>query len=108
MKQQITENIAHELKTPVSSIKGFLETILNSKPDRTKVLDYINRAYSQTCRLADLINDISLLTKIEEAGNLYPIEKVRLYPVIHSAINDLQEKLQEKQNKCPVEYFRGN
>jgi len=97
MKQQITENIAHELKTPVSSIKGFLETILNSKPDRTKVLDYINRAYSQTCRLADLINDISLLTKIEEAGNLYPIEKVRLYPVIHSAINDLQEKLQENK-----------
>ncbi|MBN1415238.1 MAG: two-component sensor histidine kinase [Bacteroidales bacterium] len=95
LKQQITENIAHELKTPVSSIKGFLETVLNNKINRSKLLEYINRAYAQTCRLADLINDISLLTKIEEAGHLYPIEKVNLHQVIDSAIQDLQEKIRE-------------
>ena len=100
LKQQITENIAHELKTPVSSIKGFLETVLNNKIDRTKLLDYIQRAYSQTCRLADLINDISLLTKIEEAGNLYPIEKVNVHEVVNSVIEDLREKL--KENKIDV------
>jgi two-component system phosphate regulon sensor histidine kinase PhoR len=95
LKQQITENIAHELKTPVSSIKGFLETVMNNKIDRSKLHDYINRAYAQTCRLADLINDISLLTKIEEAGSLYPIEKVNLNHVIRSAIEDLQERMHE-------------
>jgi two-component system phosphate regulon sensor histidine kinase PhoR len=100
LKQQITENIAHELKTPVSSIKGFLETVLNNKIDRTKRQDYINRAYAQTCRLADLINDISLLTKIEEAGNLYPIEKVNMHEVVNSAIEDLQDML--KENKIDV------
>jgi two-component system, OmpR family, phosphate regulon sensor histidine kinase PhoR len=97
MKQQITENIAHELKTPVSSIKGFLETVLNNKIDRTKLLDYINRAYAQSCRLADLINDISLLTKIEEAGNLYPIEKVNIRQVAGSVIDDLRDKLKESK-----------
>ncbi|MBP1668764.1 MAG: integral rane sensor signal transduction histidine kinase [Bacteroidetes bacterium] len=100
LKQQITENIAHELKTPVSSIKGFLETVLNNKIDRTKLLDYIQRAYSQTCRLADLINDISLLTKIEEAGNLYAIEKVNVHEVVSSVMEDLLEKL--KENKIEV------
>lgn len=95
LKQQMTENIAHELKTPVSSIKGLLETILNNKPDTVKQLDFINRAYLQTCRLADLIDDISMLTKIEEAGNLYPIEKVNLHHVITNVLDDLQTKIKE-------------
>lgn len=100
LKHQITENIAHELKTPVSSIKGFLETLLTSKIDQSKRMEYIQRAYSQTCRLADLIHDISLLTKIEEAANLYPIEKVNLQEVVNSVIEDLREKL--KENKIDV------
>jgi two-component system phosphate regulon sensor histidine kinase PhoR len=97
LKQQMTENIAHELKTPVSSIKGLLETVLNSKPDKAKQLDFINRAYLQTCRLTDLIDDISLLTKIEEAGNLYPIEKVNLHQVIANVMSDLQAQIKEHQ-----------
>jgi two-component system phosphate regulon sensor histidine kinase PhoR len=95
LKHQITENIAHELKTPVSSIKGFLETVLNNKLNRPKLLEFIRRAYSQTCRLTDLINDISLLTKIEEAGNLYPIEKINLHQVIITVIEDMQVKINE-------------
>jgi two-component system OmpR family sensor kinase/two-component system phosphate regulon sensor histidine kinase PhoR len=100
LKQQITENIAHELKTPVSSIKGFLETVLNNKMDRAKLQEYIQRAYSQSCRLADLINDISMLTKIEEAASLYPIEKVNMREVVNSVIDDLREKL--KENKIDI------
>jgi two-component system OmpR family sensor kinase/two-component system phosphate regulon sensor histidine kinase PhoR len=95
LKQQMTENIAHELKTPVSSIKGLLETVLNNKLDKARQLDFIKRAYFQTCRLTELIDDISTLTKIEEAGNLYPIEKVSIYQVITSVLVDLQAKIKE-------------
>jgi two-component system phosphate regulon sensor histidine kinase PhoR len=97
LKQQMTENIAHELKTPVSSIKGLLETVLNNKLDKARLIDFIRRAYSQTCRLTDLINDISLLTKIEEAGNLYPIEKVNIFQVITNVMVDLQAQIKEHQ-----------
>jgi two-component system OmpR family sensor kinase/two-component system phosphate regulon sensor histidine kinase PhoR len=95
LKQQMTDNIAHELKTPVSSIKGFLETILHNKPDRAKCTDFLQRAYAQSCRLADLVNDISLLTKIEEAGNLYRIEKVNLYELIKDIAAEIQPRLIE-------------
>jgi signal transduction histidine kinase len=95
LKQQITENIAHELKTPVSSIKGFLETILQGNTDKSRMMDYLQRAYSQSCRLADLINDISLLTKIEEAGSLYQIEKVNLEELISDISGEIQPKLEE-------------
>jgi signal transduction histidine kinase len=97
LKQQMTENIAHELKTPVSSIKGLLETVLDNKLDKSRLMDFINRAYSQTCRLTELIDDISLLTKIEEAGNLYPIEKVNLKNVIKNVIEDLHSKIEKQQ-----------
>ena len=105
LKQQITDNIAHELKTPVSSIKGFLETILNNKNkiDEAKLIDFIRRAYSQSCRLADLINDISLLTKIEEAGSLYQTEPLNLYGIIKSVIDDVQLKLDENSVKTELE-----
>jgi len=95
LKQQITDNIAHELKTPVSSIKGFLETLQNNNIDKQKQQEFIKRAYSQSCRLTDLINDISLLTKIEEAKDLYPIEIINLTEIINSVIDDVQLKSEE-------------
>ncbi len=95
LKQQLTENIAHELKTPVSSIKGFLETIIEIQPDKEKIYYFIKKAYSQTCRLADLINDISLLTKIEEASSLYPIEKVNIKGLVNNVIDDIDQQIKD-------------
>jgi len=106
LKQQMTENIAHELKTPVSSIKGFLETILNSNPPREKAVEFIRRAYAQSSRLAELINDISLLTKIEEAGNLYLIEQVNLIELISDIEKEVRPRLDE--NDVGFEVMLGN
>jgi signal transduction histidine kinase len=97
LKQQITDNLAHELKTPVSSVLGFLETLIHSKLDAEKQKDFIKKAYSQTLRLADLINDISLLTKIEEASGLYRIEKMDLSALIKNTLDDVQLNL-DKNN----------
>jgi signal transduction histidine kinase len=101
LKQQLTENIAHELKTPVSSIKGFLETILQGNTNKAKTEDFLKRAYIQSSRLADLINDISLLTKIEEASNLYQVEMVDLPELIHDISGELE--LQLKENNISLE-----
>ncbi len=113
LKQQLTENIAHELKTPVSSIKGFLETILQGNPDKAKTTEFLQRAYAQSCRLADLINDISLLTKIEEASNLYQIETIQLPELIADITGELESRLKDNQIRLEVSVpstlsLRGN
>lgn len=97
LKQQITDNIAHELKTPISSVKGFLETVLNNKLDSRKQTDFLRKAYTQTCRLTDLIDDISLLTKIEEAGSLYKLELVNLSDLVSNVIEDVHIMLKEQK-----------
>jgi len=58
-------------------------------------MDYLKRAYSQSCRLADLINDISTLTKIEEAASLYQIEKVNLEELVLDIAGELKPELEE-------------
>jgi len=95
LKQQMTSNIAHELRTPVSSIKGYLETVLNSKDISSEKQKYfIEKASLQTDRLSELIHDISILTKIEESSGLFEIEEVN----IKSLVNDIIENFQSSIN----------
>ena len=61
MKRQLTQNVSHELKTPVSSIQGYLETILSNpdlSPDKRQF--FLERCYSQSTRLTGLLRDISV------------------------------------------------
>lgn len=95
LKQQMTSNIAHELKTPVSSILGYLETILQTEVEKEKQRFFLERSYIQTQRLAALIQDISLLNKIEEAGNLFAIEAINVYEVVMLVLDDLHQKIEE-------------
>jgi len=98
LKQQLTSNIAHELKTPLASVKGYLETILNNKNLPKEKLDYfIHRAFIQSERLNSLLNDISLLNNIEDAGDLFEFKKVHLRPLINDVIENLESRLNEKK-----------
>ena len=77
LKRQLTQNIAHELKTPVSSIQGYLETIVNNENiSREKMQTFLERCYAQSNRLSRLLRDISVLTRMDEAANMIDMEKI--------------------------------
>jgi len=97
LKQQLTSNIAHELKTPLSSIKGYLETVLNNPNiPAEKQTYFLEKAFAQSQRLNDLLNDISLLNNIEDAGGLFEFKSLMLKPVILDAIENLKIRLTER------------
>lgn len=101
LKQEMTNNIAHELRTPVTSIRGYLETILSLyksqiADDQGKVESFLERAYVQTIRLSELIQDISMLTKIEEASDRFELELVNIFDLLQELKSDLIEEHKEK------------
>ncbi len=98
MKQQLTSNIAHELKTPISSVKGYLETVLNNPGlEKAKVLYFVDKAYRQTERLSQLVSDIALLNKIEESSELYPKEMLSVCTVFHDVVDSLSDEIVSKK-----------
>ena len=85
VRRQMTQNISHELKTPVASIQGYLETILANPemPVETK-RKFLERSLVQTQRLTTLLRDISALNRLDEAtrkeGKSLNNQAALLYP----------------------------
>ena len=100
LKRQLTQNIAHELKTPVSSIQGYLETII-SNPDipSEKERSFLERCYIQSNRLTFLLRDISVLSRLDEAPELLKIEVVNLYVLVENILNDVALEMEGKEIK---------
>ncbi len=73
IKRQLTENAAHELKTPAATISGYLETIVeNPTMPEYKRNEYIERCYAQSQRMSRLLSDMSTLTQLESSPSSVP------------------------------------
>ena len=98
LKRQLTQNVAHELKTPVSSIQGYLETIIsNPNISQENLRTFLERSYVQSNRLTLLLRDISVLTRMDEAPEMVEKETVNLSRIVENILNEVALGLEEKQ-----------
>lgn len=90
IKKQLTNNINHELKTPVAAIRGYLETLLDT-PGMDDALrrEFIEKSYAQTKRLLALLADVATVTRMDEASRLIRKEPVVLNSLIEEAVSDM-------------------
>ena len=92
-KQEVTHNIAHELKTPLTGIRAYLETIISDEQMSPEMMrKFADRAYKQTLRLSSLVNDVSVLNKLDEQSEYYKIEEVN----ISNCLKEIEEELSYK------------
>ena len=115
VRTDFVANVSHELKTPLTSIKGFVETLLdgaiNNPPMAEKFLKII---MLEAERLTRLINDILSISKLESGMNDVPTERVQLDKMAFEVADMLRIHAEDKQgtsdahrNKKPV-YIIGN
>ena len=96
LKREMTENITHELRTPVTGIRGCLETVLTHRLEPETRDRFIRNAYNQAVVLSELIRDMSLITKIENAPQSFKTENVDMGELLESVKNDLEIQLRER------------
>lgn len=97
LKRQLTQNIAHELKTPVSSIQGYIETLLNNPNISHEMMQtFLQRSYAQSNRLTLLLRDISVLTRMNEAPDMVSKESLNLSKLVENMLSEVALNLDEK------------
>ena len=91
LKRQLTNNINHELKTPVASIQVCLETMLSGiNLSEEKRQELIERCYANNDRLRRLLNDVSLITRMEDGSALIGKERVVINDIIDEVAKELE------------------
>lgn len=107
IKKQLTNNINHELKTPVAAIQGYLETLLaNPQLDAAKRAAFVGKSLEQTERLRRLLADVSTITRMDEASQLIRKEPVVLNDLIDEAVADMELRPAEQRLRVTIDLPR--
>lgn len=108
MRTDFIANVSHELKTPMSTIIGFLETInstaIDDKEAQKKFIDIISR---EANRMSRLIEDLLVISRIESNEHIFPTSRVDIYKLINQVKQNLMKSAMEKSIKINVNTFEG-
>lgn len=96
LKQEMTGNIAHELRTPIAGIRGYLETVLEQDIPEDKKRHFIRQAYNQSLTLSEMIKDMGVIAKMEEAPDTFELEGVNIGNLLQRLKAEEQNALMER------------
>ncbi len=107
IKRQLTDNINHELKTPVASIRVCLETLLTHPYlSREKREAFLKRSFTNIDRLSKLLADVALITRMTEGGDAIARSRVDLTSLIIDTIQDCRPAAQRAEIEIKMDIER--
>ncbi len=114
MKKRLTNNINHELKTPVASIRVCLETLLahdNMNPDKRR--EFLQRCMTNADRMSKLLSDVSTITRMDDGSETIAREPVDLSRIVREVCDDCTPAAASKSMEINVDIppampFTGN
>ncbi|MCQ2229453.1 MAG: HAMP domain-containing histidine kinase [Bacteroidales bacterium] len=104
IKRQLTENAAHELKTPAATIEGYLETLAEN-PDmpEDKRQEFIMRCHAQSRRMSRLLGDMSTLTRLDEAEIARPQTPIDAAVIIRQIEEETASQFAERNIELQID-----
>lgn len=104
IKRQLTNNINHELKTPVAAIQGYLETMTTSKDMTEEERDtFIAKSYAHCQRLTQLLTDVSTITRLEDGSSRIERESVDLHTIVTEIASEVALLGDDKRMRMNIE-----
>ncbi len=102
IKRDFVANVSHELRTPLTAIKGFIETILeDNKVDDGETLEYLRIISRHSERLINIVNDLLLLSSLEDGNGKVEFENIDLIKLIESIKPLFTQRISDKN----LEFF---
>lgn len=90
LKRDMTNNISHELKTPIGIIRSYLEMILSTpEMDETERNYFLGKAKTNVERLVTMMNDLSTMTRLEESNDKIPMSDIDFHDLVFNLAEDL-------------------
>ncbi|MBU1219663.1 PAS domain-containing protein [Myxococcota bacterium] len=102
IRREFVANVSHELKTPLTSIRGYVETVVGELDDRTEIREFLIKALNQTERLNNIIEDLLALSRIEEGEKAKVLTNESLGDIINCSIASLESAAKEKNIRIEV------
>lgn len=97
MRSEFVANVSHELKTPITSVKGFAETLLSGDvPDEATAKQFMQIIYDESERLNRLITDLLELSKIEKQAMPLKISEVNVNEIIENSTQTISKFARDK------------
>ncbi|MBF0504000.1 MAG: HAMP domain-containing protein [Candidatus Omnitrophica bacterium] len=104
VRQDFVANVSHELRTPISSIKGYAETLLDgAMADKDNLKEFINIIHQDSNRLANLIDDLLDLAKIESGKMNIVLSPVDIRPILDRTLRVLDKLIKTKKLSISVD-----
>ena len=94
MKKDFVANMSHELRTPLTAIKGFVETL--EEEEEIKNTQYLEIIKRHTDRLMNIVNDLLVLSELEQTGSALVIENVNLVSLAENILKVFEQVAKEK------------
>jgi two-component system phosphate regulon sensor histidine kinase PhoR len=102
MLEDFVANASHEMKTPLSSIKGFIETLLESDVDESNRIEFLRIAKEQGDRLEKLISDLLTLSVLQ-SGHKAKVEKIDVNILLNLCVKSMEKIAEDKDIKIIFE-----
>ena len=104
MRRVFVANVSHELKTPITSIGGYIETAQKDISLKTKN-EFLEKAINQNNRLNSIIDDLLRLSRIEaiEDEDAFTLSTQKLLPIIEGSVEDIRENIKKYGIKVVIE-----
>ena len=104
MRRDFVSNVSHDMRTPLTVIRGYIETFQDSEDAPKKWRRALNSMQQQTLRMESLISDLLLLAKYETEGLSDNIQPIDIETVLHEVYRDARAYSGEKNQEICLEF----